>query len=270
MDRNIIVIDDEKCNGCGACISGCHEGALALIDGKARLISETYCDGLGACLPECPTGAITIEKRPAAAFTAPAPGSPADIEKKARQAAAQAAAPESAPPARGCPGSAARMFARGQAASVAPSSHPARAAASAAPSAAPLVARRLDPGEANSELQQWPCQIKLVPVQAPYFHQARLLIAADCTAFARASFHEEFIKGRIALIGCPKLDMGNYADKLSEIFRLNDIRSIMVARMEVPCCGGIESAVRQALLASGKMIPWQVVTISTDGRILAD
>lgn len=279
MERNIIVIDEEKCNGCGACIAGCHEGALALIDGKARLISETYCDGLGACLPECPTGAITIEKRAAAAFTAPAPGSPADLEEKAKAAQA-AAARKTAPATRpqgfgGCPGSAVRSFQRGN--QDAPAghghghSHFAQGAAPVA-SAATFAAttRRVAPGEANSELQQWPCQIKLVPVQAPYFNQARLLIAADCTAFARASFHEEFIKGRIAIIGCPKLDMGNYADKLTEIFRLNEIKSIMVARMEVPCCGGIEAAVRQALQASGKMIPWQVVTISTDGRILED
>lgn len=202
MQRDIIQIDEEKCNGCGLCITGCHEGALALVDGKARLISAVYCDGLGACLPACPTGAITIEKRDADPFLAPAPGSPAALS------------------------------------------------------------------ESESELRQWPVQIKLAPVQAPYFEQAKLLIAADCAAYARARFHEEFIRGRMTLIGCPKLDEVDYAGKLAEIIKRNAIRSILLVRMEVPCCGGLEMALRTAMANSGKMIPWQVVTISTDGRIL--
>ena len=264
MKRDIIQIDEDKCNGCGLCITGCHEGALALIDGKARLISATYCDGLGACLPACPTGAISIVQREADEFVAPAPGSPASLAVASLEAAGLASAfleeqakletakkAVTAPAACGCPGSAPRNLSRPSAAeSLAP-------AAKATPAA-------------QSELSQWPVQIKLVPVQAPYLQDARLLIAADCTAYARANFHEEFIRGRVTLIGCPKLDAGNYAEKLTEIFRLNSIKSIMVVRMEVPCCGGIEYAVKQALQSSGKMIPWQVVTIGTDGSILAD
>ncbi|HAL74351.1 MAG TPA: ferredoxin [Clostridiales bacterium] len=219
LRRDIIQIDEEKCNGCGLCITGCHEGALALVDGKAKLISATYCDGLGACLPACPTGAITIAQREADEFVAPAPGSKAALEEQAKQVAAQRAA-----------------------------------------QAAPV----------QSELIQWPVQIKLVPIQAPYLQDARLLIAADCTAYARANFHADFMRGRVTLIGCPKLDAGSYAEKLAEIFRHNSIKSIMVVRMEVPCCGGLEHAVKQAILASGKMIPWQVVTLGTDGSILAD
>lgn len=243
MKREIIHIDEEKCNGCGLCISGCHEGALALIDGKARLISESYCDGLGACLPACPTGAITIISREAGEFIAPAPGSPADLEEKARLAALAPQAPGC-----GCPGSQARVMSRQE----------------AVPASESLAA------EPHSELNQWPVQIKLVSPQAPYLRDARLLIAADCTAYARTNFHSEFIRGRVTLIGCPKLDDGDYSVKLADILRRNDIRSIMVVRMEVPCCGGIEQSVRQALMMSGKMIPWQVVTIGIDGSILAD
>ena len=243
MQRDIIHIDEEKCDGCGLCISGCHEGALALIEGKARLISEAYCDGLGACLPACPTGAITITKREADEFVAPAPGSPADLEEKARIAALTESNAGC-----GCPGSQARVLSRSE----------------SGKSPTPLTPIN------QSELSQWPVQIKLVPVQAPYLQNARLLIAADCTAYARANFHNEFIRGRVTLIGCPKLDAGDYTDKLAEIFRRNSIKSIMVVRMEVPCCGGIEQAVRQALMTSGKMIPWQVVTIGTDGSVLAD
>lgn len=245
MQRDIISIDEEKCNGCGLCISGCHEGALALVDGKARLISESYCDGLGACLPECPTGAISIVKKEAAEFTAPAPGSKADLEEKAKAA-------EVPPLACGCPGTQSRVLKRHE-----------PAATLVSKPTAPVV-------QEESELRQWPVQIKLVPVQAPYLQNSRLLIAADCAAYARANFHQEFIKGRVTLIGCPKLDAGDYADKLTEIFRQNSIKSIMVVRMEVPCCGGLENAVLRALQASGKMIPWQVVTIATDGSILED
>lgn len=255
MLRDIIQIDEEKCNGCGLCITGCHEGALALVDGKARLISASYCDGLGACLPACPTGAIAIVRCEADEFTAPAPGSRASLEAAGLAGNTESAAPAvrekpaADPAACGCPGTRSRTFVR-SAASQAP-----------IPTATPPV---------QSELTQWPVQIKLVPVRAPYLQDARLLIAADCTAYARANFHAEFIRGRVALIGCPKLDSGSYSEKLAEIFRHNSIKSIMVVRMEVPCCGGIEQAVSQAMLASGKMIPWQVVTIGTDGSILAD
>lgn len=249
LERDIIHIDEEKCNGCGLCITGCHEGALALIDGKAKLVSEAYCDGLGACLPACPTGAITVTKRRAEEFTMPAPGSPADLEMK-QKAAEEALRRAAAPVFSGCPGSQARTMKREEVIAK---------AAPATPSTEPI-----------SELQQWPCQLKLLPVQAPYYHNARLLIAADCAAFARANFHQEFIKGHITAIGCPKLDAGNYADKLTQILSLNDIKSVTIVRMEVPCCGGLDMAARQALQASGKMIPWQVVTISTDGRILED
>lgn len=255
MKRNIIVVDEEKCNGCGECIIGCHEGALALINGKARLIKESYCDGLGACLPTCPTGAITIEEREADEFTAPAPGSPADLEMKAEAAAKTAAAAQ--PVFRGCPGNAQRTFDR------------AEASVAAAPT--PVAAKApIDPYAANSELKQWPVQIKLLPVKAPFYQGAKLLIAADCAAYSRANFHEEFIKGKVTMIGCPKLDAGDYTEKLTEIFRQNDIRSVTIVRMEVPCCGGLDFAAKKALQQSGKMIPWQVVTITTDGRILED
>ncbi|MDD2457608.1 MAG: ferredoxin [Eubacteriales bacterium] len=250
MKRSIIVVDEEKCNGCGNCIIGCHEGALALINGKARLIKESYCDGLGACLPTCPTGAITIEEREADEFTAPAPGSPADLEMKA-EVAAKAAQPAF----RGCPGNAQRTFERTE------------AVATPAPSVAKAP---VDPYAANSELKQWPVQIKLLPVKAPFYQGARLLIAADCAAYSRANFHEEFIKGKVTIIGCPKLDAVDYSDKLTEILRQNDIRSVTIVRMEVPCCGGLDFAAKKALQQSGKMIPWQVVTITTDGRILED
>ena len=208
MKRNIIQIDQEKCNGCGLCISACHDGALALVDGKARLISESYCDGLGDCLPECPADAISIIEREAEAFAAPAPGSPA-----------------------------------------------------AAPVQNTFTA-------APSQLQQWPVQIKLMPARAPYYEQANLLIAADCAAFSRASFHQDFMKDKITIIGCPKLDAVDYADKLTAILTQNDIKRLTVVRMEVPCCGGLEHAVKRALQQSGKMIPWQVITLSTNGDIL--
>ena len=195
MLRKIIQIDAEKCNGCGACVSACHEGAIEMIDGKAKLTREDYCDGLGDCLPACPTNAITFEEREVPA---------APVQK------------------------------------------------------APV----------SSRLSQWPCQIKLVPVNAPYFEDANLLIAADCTAFAYGNFHQDFIRNHITLIGCPKLDEGDYAEKLTQIIANNNVKSVKVVRMEVPCCGGIENAVKRALQASGKFIPWQVVTISTDGKIL--
>jgi Pyruvate/2-oxoacid:ferredoxin oxidoreductase delta subunit len=246
MKRDIIQIDEDKCNGCGLCIQGCHEGALALVDGKARLVSEAYCDGLGACLPECPTGAISIVSRDAAAFDEAA-------VQAHQQPHTHPAAPE--PLACGCPGTQARAMGR------------------SARAAAPVTARQPDQAaaeEALSELAQWPVQIKLVPVGAPYLDGARLLIAADCAAYAHAAFHQTFMRGRVTLIGCPKLDGVDYAGKLGDILRHHSIKSILVVRMEVPCCGGLEHAVRQALLTCGKMIPWQVVTLSTDGRILEE
>lgn len=229
MIRRIIKIDQEKCNGCGACATACHEGAIDMVNGKAVLTREDYCDGLGDCLPNCPTGAITFEEREAPAYN--------EAAVKAAQAAKKAQAC-------GCPGEQAKTIAEPQSS--------AAQVATAAP----------------SELRQWPVQIKLVPANAPFFDGAKLLIAADCTAYAYGNFHQEFIRGHVTLIGCPKLDAVDYSEKLAQIIAQNDIRSITVTRMEVPCCGGIEHAVKQALAKSGKLIPWQVVTISADGRIL--
>jgi Fe-S-cluster-containing hydrogenase component 2 len=231
MIRKIIEINTEKCNGCGACAEACHEGAIAMVDGKAKLMRDDYCDGLGDCLPTCPTGAISFVEREAAAYD--------------EAAVLAAKAQKEQPLPCGCPGSAARAIQRQE--------------ATAVPTAfAPQT----------SQLRQWPVQIKLAPVNAPWFDSAKLLVAADCTAYAYANFHQEFIKGHITLIGCPKLDMVDYAEKLTEIFRNHNLRSVTVVRMEVPCCGGIELAVKKALQESGKLIPWNVVTISTDGRIL--
>jgi Fe-S-cluster-containing hydrogenase component 2 len=231
MIRRIIEIDTEKCNGCGTCAKACHEGAIAMVDGKAKLMRDDYCDGLGDCLPACPTGAITFVEREAAAYD--------------EAAVLAAKAQKQQPLPCGCPGSAARAIAR---------------QADGGTSAAPAPQ--------TSQLRQWPVQIKLAPINAPWFDGAKLLVAADCTAYAYASFHQEFIKDHITLIGCPKLDMVDYAEKLTEIIRRNELRSVTVVRMEVPCCGGIELAVKKALQNSGKMIPWTVVTITTDGRIL--
>ena len=231
MIRKIIEINEEKCNGCGACAQACHEGAIGMVNGKAKLLRDDYCDGLGDCLPACPTGAITFVEREAAAYDEQAV---LENKKKKAQPAAHG----------GCPGHQLRRM--GPAAPV-----------SGAP-AAPVP----------SQLGQWPCQIKLVPINAPYFEGAKLLIAADCTAFAYANLHQEFMRGKITLVGCPKLDSVDYSEKLTAILRQNDIRSVTVVRMEVPCCGGLELAAKKALQESGKFIPWQVVTISVDGRIL--
>ena len=230
MIRKIIKINEEKCNGCGACAAACHEGAIDMIDGKARLMREDYCDGLGDCLPACPTGAISFEEREAPAYD----------EKAVLRAKQKAATPLPC----GCPGTQSKALRR---------------------EATAPVGRTSD---VPSLLLQWPCQIKLVPINAPYFDGANLLIAADCTAYAYGSFHNDFIRNHITLIGCPKLDEGDYAEKLTQILSNNNIKSVKVVRMEVPCCGGIENAVKRALLASGKFIPWQVITISTDGKIL--
>ncbi|TCL33607.1 4Fe-4S binding protein [Anaerospora hongkongensis] len=239
MKRNMILIDEDKCNGCGLCISACHEGALQLIDGKARLVSDIYCDGLGACLPACPTGAMQIVEREAAPF---------DEEAVAERMKHHAAVhPQTVIPPLGCPGMQARVFDKPQSA-----------------------AQPVQPTAAQSELRQWPCQLRLVPVHAPYFDNAHLLIAADCTAFAYANIHQDFIKNKITLIGCPKLDDADYSEKLTQILAAHSIKSLTVLRMEVPCCGGLEHAAKQALINSGQMIPWRVVTISTDGRILED
>lgn len=202
MIRRIIRIDTEKCNGCGACARACHEGAIDIIDGKAKLTRENYCDGLGDCLPECPTGAITFEEREAPAYD----------------------------------------------------------------EAAVLAVKQSK--STDSQLAQWPCQIKLVPVSAPYFKGAELLIAADCTAYAYRNFHDDYMKNRITLIGCPKLDAVDYSVKLTEILKYNDIKSVTLLRMEVPCCGGLEMAAQKAVKDSGKSIPLQVVILSIDGRII--
>lgn len=237
MIRQIIHIDEDKCNGCGLCAKACHESAIAIIDGKAKLIRDDYCDGMGDCLPNCPTGAITFETREAAAYDEAA----VEANKRRKQEMENHAF-------HGCPGSAMRQMNR-------PAEHN-----EAIDAEAPVFMK--------SDLTNWPVQIKLAPIQAPYFDSAKLLIAADCTAYAYANFHKEFIKGKTTLIGCPKLDDIDYSEKLTEIIRNNNIASVTIVRMEVPCCGGLEMAAKKALQNSGKFIPWQVVTISTDGNIL--
>ena len=232
MVRKIIHIDQEKCNGCGACASACHEGAIAMVNGKAQLLRDDYCDGLGDCLPACPTGAITFTQREAAPYD------------EAAVQAHLARKKEEAPLPCGCPGSQSRAIHREE-----------------SPAAAGAVV--------SSQLRQWPVQIKLAPVNAPYFDGADLLIAATCSAFAYGDFHRDFIRGRITLVGCPKLDGVDYAEKLAEIIRNNDVKSVTVARMEVPCCGGLELMVKNALQSAGKWIPWQVVTISCAGEKLS-
>ena len=231
MVRKIIKIDEEKCNGCGACAKACHEGAIAMVNGKAHLMREDYCDGLGDCLPACPTGAIRFETREAAAYD-----HAAVMTNKQAQGQPAAASCQ-------CPGSRSQSIRKTQ--------------ISSTEETQPVV----------SHLSQWPVQIKLAPIQAPFFDGADLLIAADCTAYAYGNFHNQFIRGRITLIGCPKLDEGDYSEKLTAILSQNNIRSVTIVRMEVPCCGGLENAAKRAIQNSGKFLPWQVVTITTDGRI---
>ena len=241
MIRKIIHIDEEKCSGCGLCAEACHEGAIEMVDGKAKLLREDFCDGFGDCLPNCPTGAITFEEREAPAYdeaavraskgkhTEEKPMNGTDHDHKS-----------------GCPGSAVAQFDR-------------NTKQEAVPAAKPV-----------SRLAQWPCQIRLLPTQAPFFDGAKLLIAADCTAYAYANLHEDFMKGKVTLIGCPKLDAVDYSEKLTAIIRDNDIKSVTILRMEVPCCGGLQRAAETALKNSGKFLPWQVVTISRDGNIILD
>ena len=247
MIRRVIEIDRDKCNGCGACAAACQEGAIGMVDGKAALLRDDYCDGLGNCLPHCPTNAITFVEREAAAFDEKAVAA-AQLAKKAEALIGSAPVTRS-----GCSGSAPLNLGG------CPSSQAAELREN--PADAPMQSA------AVSRLMQWPIQIKLLPVQAPFYQGARLLIAADCTAFSRADFHERFMKGHITMIGCPKLDEGDYAEKLTEIIRLNEVREVTIVRMEVPCCGGLQRAAETALRESGKFLPWQVVTLGRDGTI---
>ena len=236
MIRKIIHIDGEKCNGCGLCASACHEGAIDIVDGKAKLVRENFCDGFGDCLPGCPTGAISFEEREAQEYDEQA--------VKQAQEAKKIEEMKHMHHEGGCPGSRMMQFEQKT-------------------EDAPVMAAK-----PVSRLAQWPCQIKLVPTQAPFFDGAKLLIAADCTAYAYANMHEDFMKGKVTIIGCPKLDAVDYSEKLTDIIKNNDIKSVTIVRMEVPCCGGLQRAAEIALQNSGKFIPWQVVTISRDGRIL--
>ncbi|MDN9879289.1 4Fe-4S binding protein [Clostridioides difficile] len=237
MMRKIIKIDEEKCNGCGLCVEACHEEAIGMVNGKAKLLRDDYCDGLGDCLPTCPTNAISFEYREAAEYDEAAVK--ANMEAKKAQKKTLAC---------GCPGSQSKSMNREVSNSTSISND--------------IVEIK------GSQLNQWPVQIKLVPTNASYLKNASLLIAADCTAYAYGNFHNKFMKNKVTLIGCPKLDEVDYAEKLTEILKENDIKNIVVTRMEVPCCGGIVNAVKTALQNSGKMIPWQIVTISVDGKIV--
>lgn len=277
MVRKIVKINEEKCNGCGLCINACHEGALVLENGKAKLVSDAYCDGLGKCLPECPTGAIEIIEREAGAFDEAAVSkrlgetglTTAQNGQDSDQGRHGAGDPENPAShshafhaASGCPGSRMRFINR--------NADPDQdtAGENIPPHTGTGIQGTGADTKPESQLRQWPCQIRLVSPNAPYFRNAHLLVAADCTAYAYASIHEEFMKGRITIIGCPKLDDTDYSEKLAAILENNNIQSITVLRMEVPCCGGLVQAVRDAMLASGRIIPWNVVTISIDGNIM--
>lgn len=243
MIRRVIKIDEEKCNGCGVCASACHEGAIGIVDGKAKLLRDDYCDGLGDCLPSCETNAISFEEREAAAYDEEAVK--INMEKRNTEQK-KLELNKNQTIQFGCPGSQSRMLSHKKI----------------------EVKDARTEGEIVSQLNQWPVQIKLISPNAAYFNNANLLVAADCTAYAYGDFHNKFIRNKITLIGCPKLDEGDYSEKLTTILKMNDIKSVTVVRMEVPCCGGIENAVKNALKASDKMIPWQVVTISTNGEII--
>ena len=254
MIRKIIHIDEEKCNGCGLCAEACHEGAIDIVDGKAKLMRENFCDGFGDCLPGCPTGAITFEEREAPEYDESAVKAAKGVARPVDERSARTEVERRKKTMNemnhdhhegGCPGSRMMQFTQNE-----------------AESAPANVSKPV------SRLAQWPCQIKLVPTQAPFFDGAKLLIAADCTAYAYANMHEDFMCGKVTIIGCPKLDAVDYTDKLTEIIRNNDIKSVTILRMEVPCCGGLQRAAENALRNSGKFIPWQVVTISRDGNIL--
>jgi ferredoxin len=249
MKRKIVTINEEKCNGCGLCVAACHEGALQMVDGKAKLISESYCDGLGDCLPECPTGAITIEEKEAAPYDE-------EAVKAKMQAAKKAETPATLPC--GCPGTQTKLLKTEPTPAHTPAPHPTAACTTKTANERPQI---------ESQLRQWPCQIRLVPVNAPYLENARLLIAADCTAYAYANIHQDFMRNRITLIGCPKLDAVDYTEKLTAILQAHEIKDITILRMEVPCCGGLVNAVKTAMLNSGKMVPWQVVTVRTNGEL---
>ncbi|MGP1587076.1 MAG: ATP-binding protein [Treponemataceae bacterium] len=243
MKRKIIKIDEEKCNGCSLCAKACHEGAIGMVNGKAKLLRDDYCDGMGDCLPACPTGAISFEHREAAAYDEIA------VQKNKQENKNTIHQKNFS-----CPGNAVKVFNR-----IKENQN--------------KVVYKNDPvktEQIKSQLNQWPVQIKLVPVNAPYFSGSHLLIAADCTSYAYANFHNEFMKNKITLIGCPKLDSTDYSEKLTEILEQNEIKSLTIVRMEVPCCGGIERACITALKNSGKFIPWNIVTISTDGNIIQD
>lgn len=249
MIRRVIEIDEDACIGCGLCANACHEGAIGMVDGKAKLMRDDYCDGFGDCLPACPVDAIRFVEREALAYDEAA----VLAAKKAKETAGKLNSAmnniknNTAEPC-GCPGTRAQSITHNNGGNG---------------SVCDISA-----GEIQSELTQWPVQIQLLPVTAPFYQNANLLIAADCTAYAYGDFHRKFVKNRTVLVGCPKLDDVNYAEKLTAIISENDIKSVTIVRMEVPCCGGLENAAKEALKASGKFIPWQVVTISTDGRIL--